>query len=187
MRKRPASKAQIMRSNEYRDFVKAFRNDDTEGIKIGRKKGFGISNKEYLDKLVQNFNNIINGTAFPNLLMDKTYELLYPEDINKNMGDGNGRLLDVVSRLFTDVIDLVSEDSDFGKKYFLKAYRKYLMNLIGIGAVLKHKAPVANSITVGTEGMTDERDIFFLLKSVDPYQESDDEESDSDDENSDED
>ena len=92
----------------------------------------------------------------------KSYRLLNPQNIN--IIENGYTLLDVVSKMFSDAIDLEEEE---GKDYFLNSYLFFVDKLIKMGAVLNNQPFYPTSIPLNAKL----KNIIDMLESVNPYEE----------------
>ena len=161
MVKRKQSKSLDTMNKKYRDFLKAFLNDDEEGIENGYKQGFEISNKTFAEQLSKEITNVLNRNMIRPIRF-KSYRLLNPQNIN--IIENGYTLLDVVSKMFSDAIDLEEEE---GKDYFLNSYLFFVDKLIKMGAVLNNQPFYPTSIPLNAKL----KNIIDMLESVNPYEE----------------
>lgn len=160
MVKRRQSRAQDLRNKVSRGFLKAFKDNDQEGIKLGYQKGFRVPNTVFIDQLAKQINNVLNRNMIQTINFD-SYKLLNPKNINVRH---NGyTLLDVITKLFSDAIDMMEVES--GKKYFLNSYEFFVDKLIQMGAVLNHEPIYPTTIRMNTQLAK----IINTLETVNPY------------------
>jgi hypothetical protein len=158
MVKRTQSKSGHVVNKQYQNFLKAFRDDDKNGIRIRYEKGFTIPNKIFVKELANEINNILNRIMTREIRLD-TYKLLNPENIN--VIENGYTLLDNVVQMFTAAIDLEDE----AKEYFLNIYTHFVEKLIKMGAVLNNDPSYPKTIAMNNQLAS----IINVLETVNPY------------------
>lgn len=173
MVKRTQSKTGHVVNKQYRDFLKAFRENDGKAIKVGYEKGFRVPNKIFVEELAKEgveddslvLNSTLNREMSREIRLD-TYQLLNPKNIN--ILENGYTLLDNVVLLFTGAIDL--EDRGV-KDYFLNIYSHFVEKLIKMGAVLNNDPLYPTTIPMNNQLAN----IINVLETVNPYAIEDDE------------
>lgn len=165
MVKRTQSKTGHVVNKQYRDFLKAFRENDGKAIKVGYEKGFRIPNKIFVEELAKEINSTLNREMSREIRLD-TYQLLNPKNIN--ILENGYTLLDNVVLLFAGAIDL--EDRGV-KDYFLNIYAHFVEKLIKMGAVLNNDPLYPTTIPMNNKLAS----IINVLETVNPYAIEDDE------------
>jgi hypothetical protein len=179
MGKKVQSKSLRLKNTEYRKFVNAYRDSDYDELRKGYKKGYRIGNKVFLDELSNEMNEIQLG-SFLTMSPKNAIKYLNKTYINQPM-EGNFTLLDMVVRIFTDAIDLTSNNQE-ANKYIYFLYISYLIELGSKGAVLNH-APVYPENAL-SEDNPYSKEILNILEHLDPnklQEESEEEESEEED------
>jgi hypothetical protein len=129
MVKKIQSRALDVRNKEYRDFIRAVKEGDNEGIVKGQKKGFFLANRLFIELLTKEINAILNRQYN----YTKTYgliRLLDPENIN--VVENGYTLLDHIIDLFGMALE--QEDEPSAKKYFINHFTAQFDKLLSLGA-----------------------------------------------------
>jgi len=138
MGKKFQSRALDIRNKEYRDFIRAVKDGDKEGIEIGQKKGFFLGNKLFIELLAKEINQILN-REYNDVKTYTLIRLLDPENIN--VVENGYTLLDNIIDLFSQAID--AEDDASAQKYFVNHFDYHLQKLLTLGAKIKQNPRLA--------------------------------------------
>lgn len=166
MVKRRQTKAMDIRNQQYREFLKAFRDRNVIKLKEWYDKGFRLPNKIFLNQLEKDLNAVLDPNPDLNkeipTLFFHSYLFLDPENIN--VKDNGHTLLDAVVQMFTDAVDI--EPTENKKKNMLYYYLFFINNLVQMGAKMSMKVIIPQTIDMNE---TLQKIITMLTPIESPY------------------
>lgn len=161
MTRRYQSKTQEIRNAQYRNFLKAIRENNKEKIDQGLNMGFRISNRMFVNNLLHQIESVLNRDWNFEIDVEAT-RLLNQSDINDFVDSGT--ILDIVCDLFAQAYE--KEEMQSVKNLLVNAYDILVGDLIDMGAVLSNKP---NFPKIIAEPNFDElMNIQDMLDEVDP-------------------
>jgi hypothetical protein len=132
MVKRTQSKTLDIRNREYRKFIQALRNDESEALDLGRKKRFILGNKLFLELLLKEINGVLSRNV-PHIKTYQLVQLLDPENIN--VVEDDSTILDNVIDFFGQAVDI--DDNNSAQAYFINHFYILVNKLLDIGAEIR--------------------------------------------------
>jgi len=137
MVKRTQSKSLRLQNQDYRKFIQAVKNLDEKGIKIGKNKGYKISQKLFIELLMKEITSTLSGN-YPPVRVYQLVDLLDPQDLITYNRQTGATLLDYVIDIYSQVLKQVDDVID--QNYLISNFETLLFFLELKGALV-HAQP----------------------------------------------